>query len=273
MLERISKFILSLFPDGFNPVDMLTSLGFIIAIVFIAAVLIRIIHKKASKYNHALASAMAILFTYLSLIVLHDIVPSITGPALKMLPLIEFNGKTISLFTFSMEHFADGCTEFLYVFILSFILIGLDDMIPDARNALSWIILQFVIASIALVAYYIVLKCIDTFAPNILDSYAPMILVCILLFMIFLGLLKVLFSLMLVAVSPLLGAVSTFFSTTNLGQALGKAVMCSLVLVVVCAYLQNLGLTSVAIGDLNFLVCALPMAVLLGLWFVVGYVL
>lgn len=273
MLERISKFILSLFPDGFNPQDMLTTLGFIIAIVFIAAVLIRIVHQKASGYNHALASAMAIMFTYLLLVVLHGVVPSLTGPALKILPLVEFNGDSVALVPLSLERFSDFCAEYLHVFILVFILIALDDMIPDAKNAPSWIILQFVIASMALVGYYIVLKCIDTFAPNLLDSSAPMILVSILLFMIFLGLLKVVFSLMLVAVSPLLGAVSAFFSTSNLGQALGKAVLSSLVLVAVSVYLQSLGLGAIPMSDLNLLVCAVPMAVVMGLWFVVGFVL
>ena len=61
MEELITKFFELVFPSGFNPYDMVSFLGFIIVVVFILAVMIRVIHQKASKYNHALASAMALL--------------------------------------------------------------------------------------------------------------------------------------------------------------------------------------------------------------------
>lgn len=271
MLESLSIFLSELL--GFNPMDMISVLCFVIVVVFILAVLIRVIHKKASGYNHALASAMAILFIYLGLLVLREGFGALVNPTLEIMPLIDYNGDTITLYKFSIDAFVEGCTEYLYVFILSFILIGLDDIIPDSKNGVAWIFVQLFVAILAMVVYSFVIECINEFIPDVIDSYAPLILVCILLFMVLLGVMKVILSLLLAAVNPLLGAVSTFFSSSRLGQALGKAVLCSIILCAVSIYMRSVGLDSFDLSELNLLVCGLPMLVLLGLWVVVGYVL
>ena len=275
MLEVISTYILSLFPEGFKPMDMVHSRLYIIAIAVIVAVGIRMIHKKASQYNHALSSAMALLFMYLLLIQLHKLVPDIVDPLLDKLPLVDMDleNGTVSLFQFSAKNFSASCAEFLNLFILSFCLIGLDDLIPDAKNVTSWMILQFIIVCLSMAIYTFLLKCINHFCPDLLSSYAPMILVCILLFMVFLGLLKVVLTMMLVAVNPLLIAISAFFSGNKLGLALGKAVMCSLVLVLVSLFMYHKSFMVFALADLTFLVCMLPMIVLGMLWVVIGHIL
>ena len=275
MLEVISTYILSLFPEGFNPMDMLKALVYIIAIVFVITALIRMVHKKASQYNHALSSAMALMFMYLLLVQLRRFMPEVVDPLLDRLPLIDLNQEagTIQLYHFTMKDFAGSCREFLYLFILSFCLIGLDDIIPDAKNTPSWMILQFIIVCIAMAIYSFILKSISHFAPDILDSFAPMILVCILLFMVFLGLLKVILTLMLVAVNPLLGAISAFFSSNKVGLALGKSVMCSLVLTAVAIFMTHQNFALFNLADLTLLVCILPMAVGLLLWVVIGHIL
>ncbi|MBQ8236928.1 MAG: hypothetical protein IJZ39_02100 [Oscillospiraceae bacterium] len=274
MKEFLTKFFELLFPDGYDPYSMISFLGFVIAVVFIAAVLIRIVHQKASRYNHALASAMALLFAYTTLMWLHGgILNDLVAEVLRVLPLIEYDGEKITLFKFALDKPFDASAAYLYTFILSFILIGLDDLIPDAKNGFGWIALQVFITFLTLVFYWFVIKCLNHFMPDGLNQFAPLILVAILVFMVLLGFLKVVLGLVLVAVNPLLGAVSAFFSTSRLGQALGKAALCALFLCAVSIYLVNNDLGSFVLSDMTFAVCILPMAVLVGLWFVVGNVL
>ena len=275
MLEVISTYTLSLFPEGFKPFDMLHTLFYLIGVALIMAALVRLVHKKASQYNHALSSAMALMFMYMLMVLLHRLMPDIVDPVLEKLPLIDVNFQTgtISLFQFSMNRFDECCRELVYVLILSFCLIGLDDIIPDSRNVGSWILLQFIIACIALAIYCFVLNSINTFFPEAFTSVAPMILVSILMFMVFLGLLKVILTLMLAAVNPLLGAVSAFFSSNRLGMALGKSVMCSFVLIAMTVFLKYKGIVSIPLENLTLLVCSLPLIVLLILWVVIGHVL
>ena len=274
-MDIFSTYILSLFPEGFHPLDMLRTVVYLIGIVMILALLIRLIHKKASKYNHALSSAMALMFMYLLMILLHKWIPQIVDPVLDKLPLMDVNFETgtITLFQFSSMRFTQCCLELLYLLILSFCLIGLDDIIPDAKNVGTWMILQFIIACIAMAIYCFVLNCVNTFIPEVLSSYAPMILICILMFLVFLGILKVVLGLVLMAVNPLLGAVGAFFSSNKLGMALGKSAMCSFVMVAATALLKYKGLTGFAISDLTLLVCLLPLVVLAILWVVIGHIL
>ena len=274
-MEVISTYILSLFPEGFQPLDLLQAVIYLIGIVMILALLVRLIHKKASQYNHALSSAMALMFMYLLLLMLHRVIPNIVDPVLVKLPLIDVNVETgaVSMFLFSGTDFTHCCEELLYLLILSFCLIGLDDIIPDAKNTGSWMLLQFIIACIAVAIYSFVIHCINLFIPEILTSMAPTILVCVLLFMVFLGILKVILTLVLAAVNPLLGAVSAFFSSHKVGLALGKSVMCSFVMVVAAALLKYNGLSVVSMADLTVLVCLLPLVVLAILWVVIGHIL
>ena len=255
--------------------ELLRTVFYLIGIVMILALLVRLIHKKASQYNHALSSAMALMFMYLLMVLLHKWVPQIVDPVLDKLPLVDvnFDSGTITLFQFSDARFTQSCLELLYLLILSFCLIGLDDIIPDAKNVGTWMILQFIIACIAMAIYCFVLNCINTFIPEVLTSYAPMILICILLFLVFLGILKVVLGLILMAVNPLLGAVGAFFSSNKMGMALGKSVMCSFVLLAATALMKYKGLTVIFMADLTLLVCLLPLVVLAILWVVIGHIL
>ena len=264
----------SLFPEGFDPFDMLPTLGFIIAIVFILALLIRVIADKASKYNHALASAMALLFMYIILMMLHSQSgPAFIEEALNVLPLVHIEDGKIMLFKFAQDNVLEIFREFLYAFILSLVLIGLDDLIPDAKNGWAWIVLQMFIAALSVFVYWGVIQGLESFIPGVLDSYAPLILGCILLFMILLGVLKVILGLLLVAVNPLLGAISAFFGTAPLGKVLGKAAMCALILCAVAIFMSASGYTGFPLVNMTFTVCILPLAVLILLWFLIGYIL
>ena len=274
MEKHLDYFFSSLFPEGFHILDLLPTLGFILAVAVVMGILIHTISDKAARYNHALASAMVLLFVYVAVMVMHGkSAPDFVKEVLKVLPLVDYNGTTVTLFQFTPENFTEFFREFLYAFILSFILIGLDDMIPDAKGRVAWIILQLFITCGSIFLYCGVIKAIDVFLPGILDSYAPLILGCILLFMVLMGILKVILSFLLVAVNPLLGAISVFFSTSSLGKALGKATLCALVLCAVAFFMTTSGHTAILLTDMTIAVCLLPTVVLLGLWFLFGCIL
>ena len=264
----------SIFPEGFDPLHMLPTLGFIIAVVFILALIIRVVADKASKYNHALASATAILFMYIILMMMHNgDGPKFVVEALNVLPLVHIEDGKILLFSFAQDNVLEIFREFLYAFILSLVLIGLDDLIPDAKNGFAWIILQVFVASLSVFVYWGIIQALESFIPGVLDSYAPLILGCILLFMILLGVLKVIMGLLLVAVNPLLGAISAFFGTAPLGKVLGKAALCAIFLCAVAIFMSASGFTSFALVNMTFAVCVLPLLVLMLLWFLIGYIL
>ena len=270
----MNGFVNSFFPEGFHIMDVMPTLGFVIAVVAVVGVLIRLIADKASRYNHALASALAILFIYLVLMMLHGKSPAnFVKDMLNCLPLIDYDGRNIILFQFGDGNAVAFFREFLLAFILSFILIGLDDLIPDAKNRAAWIVVQIFIAATAFFLYSYAVKAIEVFAPDMLDSYVPLIIGCILLFMVLLGILKVIFSLLLVAVSPLLGAISLFFGSAPMGKVLGKATLCAIVLCAVTVFMSTSGYGTIPVANVTVAVGFLPTLVLLGLWFLMGCIL
>ena len=98
MIEVISTYILSLFPEGFKPYDMFHALFYLVGVALILAALVRLIHKKASQYNHALSSAMALMFMYVLMVLLHRLVPDIVDPVLQKQKL-NFVNETQTLLT------------------------------------------------------------------------------------------------------------------------------------------------------------------------------
>lgn len=273
-LAKILEFVL---PDGSNPSDMLMFLLFIIVAVIILAILIRMIHEAKSGYNHALASALALLFTYIVLLWLHDeFMTEYIGTALKILPLIDYDGTTVTLFHFSVETAEDVlkcCIECVYTLVLSFILIRVDDAIPDEKGPLAWMLMQVGIALATPFLYWIVDEIFKHFLPEGMHEFIPMILIAIVAFLAILAIAKVILNLLIISVNPLLGAVSTFFSKGKFGQALGKSVLCTFFLCLICIYLVNNGLDTFVLADMNLIVCGIPMVVIVCLWFFVGHVL
>ena len=272
MLQSISELILSLFPDGFDLMAMLKVFAFITAAVVVLGVIGKIAFGKGTL-DHAVASAIAILFVYTFFGVLYRVDQALVENVVKQLPLISISGDTVYLFQLEGADYLSMCNQILRVLILTFMVVALDDLIPDSKNTLSWYILQFIIALVATLAYCFLIHCLDSYWPDLLNSFAPMILVSILVFMLFLGALNMVLSLMLTVVNPLIGAVYTFFLGSVLGKIITKSVFSTIVLFALVWFMHSLGYSSFAILG-GTIAAFLPfMLLMLVLWYLVGYVL
>lgn len=275
MLECISNYILSLFPEGFDPGQMFRSVIFLIGIVSLAGIVIKFFFKTATAYLHALSSAMAILFFYLVNILLYPVLPGIVGKVLETLPLIDVSAEGVTLHTiqFGLQYLPELSREFLPVLVFSGILIILDDLIPDAKNTFGWILLQFAIVCATCLFYWAFEKLIGVLPVNIVSQYAPVILFCVLFIFVAMGLMKIIFTFILVSVSPLLGAVGAWFSTSPFGRTLGKSVLCAVLVCAAFFYLTVIGMGTILFADVSALVYVLYMLILLGLWVFTGHFL
>ena len=275
MLECINTYILSLFPEGYDLNLMFWAMVTIFGVVCLAAVVIRFVFKTASAYLHALSSAMAILFFYLFNILLYPAFPELFGEVLKLLPLIDVTAEGVTLHTIQLglQHLPEISKEFLPVLIFSGILIVLDDLVPDAKNTPSWILLQFGLVCATYIFYWAFQKFLGLIDLDFMEQYAPTILFCVLFTFVAMGILKIIFTLMLVSVSPLLGAVGAWFATSMMGKILGKSVLCAILLCAVCIYLSTVGLGTVVFAEISMLVYVPYMIIVLVLWVFTGHFL
>ncbi len=257
-------------------VDWMTVLKFA-AIFALGSLLLgclgRVVMGKRSDLNHALSSAMGILCIYAVTAAIISFNVSQLTRFLSPLPFVAFSGDYMMVLPFHGAEYTDICSEILSMVILAFLVNLLDIFIPKGKSVPGWYLLRFLTVALAMAAHYIITKLLASFLPDVLVTYAPMILLGILGVLLLLGLLKVVLGLLLTVASPVLGAIYTFFFSNLIGKQLGKAVLTTIVLTAVFALMEHFGYTLILIAQ-TALGAYIPLIfILLILWYLIGHVL
>ena len=157
--------------------------------------------------------------------------------------------------------------------ILAFLVNLLDSFMPKGKHVLTWYLLRCATIVLSMAALTFVNWLIATYAPVALSTYAPMILLGILVFMLLLGVMKLLLGVVLAAVNPVIAAVYAFFFSHRIGKMISKAVLTTIILCLLVFALGQIGFISIAISA-DALISYIPVVIaLIIIWYVVGHVL
>ena len=257
-------------------VDLLTMLKFI-GIFAAASILIgflgRAVFGKRSSMNHALSSAMGIFFILVISTVIYVFDPKSLAQYLSPLPYVAFSGEYLVIFPLIGSEFAAICDELLSMVILAFLVNLLDTFIPKGKGIIGWYLLRFVTIVLAMGLHYAVTWATNAFLPGFLVTYAPILLLGILLLALFMGLLNVILGVVLVVMNPIFGALYTFFFSSLVGKQLTKAIFTTLVLTAVVVALNYFGTTLLCIAGTALAAYIPLLIVLLILWYLIGHLL
>lgn len=257
-------------------IDLMSMLQF--ALVFAACSLVmgvlgRVVLGKRSSLNHALSSAMGILFIYAVTIVIYTFKPWNLTQYLSPLPFVMFLENHLVILPFQGAALPEICHEVLSLVILAFLVNLLDSFIPKGKSIPGWYALRFLTVVLAMLLHLVVVWAFDTYLPDVLVTYAPVILLGILIVMLLLGVLNLLLGLALAVVNPILGGIYTFFFSNVVGKQLTKAVVSTAVICLLVFLLGQLGYTFICITQ-DALIAYLPLVlILLVLWYLIGHVL
>lgn len=257
-------------------VDLMAMLKFIVIFAvgsMLVSLLGRVVLGKRSSLNHAVSSAMGILFIYAVTIVVYTFNPGNLSKFLSPLPFVSFSGDYLYLLPFLDAELPMICSQVLSMVILAFLVNLLDTFVPKGKKILSWYLYRFVTVLLAMAAHYLATWAFNAFLPGVLVTYAPMILLGILVVMLLLGVLNVILSLVLTVANPVIGAIYSFFFSNIVGKQLTKAVLTTVILCAVVALLEHFGYTIICIASTALGVYIPLIAVLLVLWYVIGHVL
>lgn len=233
----------------------------------------RMILGKRSSLNHSVSSAIGILFIYAVTIVCYTFQHWNLAQFLSPLPFVTFSGDYMVILPLQGAELSAICYEVLSMVILAFLVNLLDTFIPKGKSILGWYLLRFVTVILAMALHLVVRWVFNTYLPDVLVTYAPIILLGILAAMMLLGLVNLLLSLVLTVVNPILGAIYTFFFSNIVGKQLTKAIFTTAILCVVVFLLGHFGYTIINISVAS-LTAYIPLAVVcLILWYVIGHVL
>lgn len=233
----------------------------------------RMILGKRSSLNHSISSAMGILFVYALSMILYTFQPFPFLETLSPLPFLVFAGDSVMLISLQNGAFSVLCHELLSLIILAFLFNLLDSIFPKGKSIVTWYFWRFITISLAMALHVAADWAFDTYLPELLVTYAPMILLGILFSLLLMGVLNFLLGLLLAVYDQILGGIYTFFFSSIVGKQLTKAVATTFVLCIVFFFMGHFGYTMILATEEALLTYIPAGLALLVLWFLIGHLL
>ena len=260
-------------PTEMNIMSMAKFLLLFSAISILTSTLGRVILGKRSSLNHALSSAIGILFIYAVTIMVYTFNPWNLEQFLSPLPFLVFAGDCIMVIPFQGGVLSIVCHEILSLVILAFLVNLLDMLFSKEKKFFGWLIFRCLSVFLSLLLHLVVTYLFRTYLPEGIVVYAPTVLLWLLLIMLAVGALKVVVGLVLATVNPIIGALYTFFFATLVGKQLSKAVLTTALLTGLIYALNYIGVTGISIVGAA-LIAYIPFAIALVLiWYLLNKLL
>lgn len=228
----------------------------------------RFVFGKRSVLNNSASSSIGILFIYAATIVLK----SIDTPLSRFntpLPLVTITESSVELFNFFDAHYTVICNQVLSLIILAFLVNLLDGWLPVGKNLFTWLFFRCVTVAGGYAAHYIVTGLLTTYLPNVIATYAPVILLVLLILLLLTGALKILVGALLTTVNPIIGGLYTFFFANIIGKQVTKAVLTSGILCAIVIGLHYAGITIISIASAALSIYIPLMIAVVILWYLV----
>lgn len=261
--------------SGFDAGSFLTT-----ALIFGAGSLIigflgRMIFGKQSALSNAVSSAIGILFIYVATVAIMAIGGELARfeQFLSPLPFVSIEGEALHLFVFEGADTTVICSQILSMVILAFLVNLLDTVLPRGKNILTWFLFRCTTVILAILSHWLVSGLISSLLPDVIATYAPTILLGLLVVMLAVGALKFLVGAVLATVNPVIAALYTFFFANVIGRQLSKAVLSTALLTALVWGLNQAGIAAISVSYAA-LVAYLPFLIVLAvIWYIVNQIL
>ncbi len=235
---------------------------------FLLSVFGRFIFGKRSALNNAVSSAIGILFIYAATVVLTSAGAQFSS-FVAPLPFVAISGDNMTLFSFVDAHYTVVCTQVLSMIILSFLVNLADGWLPRGKNLFSWVFFRCLTVVIGYMLHLVVVWLFSAYLPEGIVTYAPTILLALLILLLLTGALKILVGAILSTVNPIIGGLYTFFFATIIGKQITKAVLTTAILIGIVIALQYLGIGVISIASAALIAYVPILVLLIVLWYVV----
>lgn len=269
-MNAILNWLQALVPAEFDAALLLRAGIVVAAGILIFALIGRIFFGKRSTLNHSVCSVIGILFIYIITIVVYS-----TGVKLELpipsLPFVTMSGDYLHIFNLLEEDFSQICEQLLSTVILAFLVNLAESWLPTGKKLLSWYMYRCLTVIIGIVFHVIANALINAFLPADILSFAPMILLGILVLSMLVGGLKFIVGAAIATVNPIIAFLYTFFFASVVGKHLSKAVLTTVLISLLVLALNYFGVFSVYIAAAA-LTAYIPLLILLLLaWYIVGH--
>lgn len=233
----------------------------------------RVVLGKRSSLNHALSSVMAVLFIYTATIVIYTFKPWNLDILLSPLPFVTFSDHYLIVHPMTDLTFPALCSQLLSLMILTFLINLVDTLIPPGEGIVNWLLLRLITVLGCFGLHFLVSWAFRTYLPEALVTYAPTILLAVLLVLLGSGVVSLVLGLIIAITSPFLGAMYSFFFSNIVGKQISKSIFTTGVVCGIFYLMEHFGLVVILISPAALLTYVPLALVLLLLWFLVGHIL
>ena len=144
-----------------------------------------------------------------------------------------------------------------------------DNWLPTGKNLLNWLFFRILTVALGLIMHFIVTYLFTSYLPQGLVTYAPTVLLALLILMLLTGALKFIVGLLMATVNPIIAAAYTFFFANIVGKQITRAVLTTAIVAGLVYLLQYFGINAVSIAP-DALIAYVPILLLLAaLWYLV----
>lgn len=257
-------------------IDFVASAQFLLyfaAASLIMGVLSRVVLGKRSSLNHSLSSVIGILLIYAVTVSIYTFRPGNLEFLLSPLPFVAFSGDYLIVYPLGDLDFLPLCGELLSLIILAFLVNLLDSFIPKGNTPVGWYLYRVISVAASMLLHLVVRYLFRTYLPDLLVSYAPTVLLIVLVVTLLSGIISLVLGFVIAIANPFLGAMYSFFFSNFVGKQLSKAVFTSAILCCIVYLLGYFGYTVICISAAALTAYIPTIIVLLLLWYLIGHTL
>ena len=271
-MDEFMKMLESLVPANFDYENFLKAALLLCIGSLVLGFLGRMIFGKRSTLNQSVSSSIGILFIYAATIAIYSYGVEL-GFLLSPLPFISLSGDYLHIFSFIGADYIAICDQVLSMIILAFLFNLINGWMPTGKHLISWLFFRIISVILAMALHAIVNYLLNLWLPEGFLTWAPVILLGLLVLMLAVGALKFVIGALISTVNPLIAALYTFFFASMIGKQLSKAVLTTLIISGLIVGLNYLGITTIFIGSAALIAYLPLLVILLALWYVVGHLL
>ena len=257
-MENILNYFQS---PAFNIRNLLITAAILLIGSLVLGLIGRFVFGKKSILNVSVSSSFGILFIYGVAVVFFCFggqFSTLSAP----LPFVRIIDQSLVLFDFFSADFSTLCSEILSMIMLALLVNIADTLLPKSKNIFSWLFFRALTVALGYLLHLVVVWIFTNYLPGVILTYAPVVLLVILILMILTGALKFLIGALLVTVNPIIGALYTFFFANIVGRQITKAVLTTAIISALIIALKYAGITAIAITSAA-LIAYLPFVILL----------
>lgn len=245
-------------------------IGFMVIVLGISLVS-KLLFGGSSALTRSMANAVSILLVYVVTIVVYILKPWSLEKLLSPLPYVSFCAQALVIHPFEGVGFSSFAGKALAMVELSFLVTVSSSFIRSDASAIRWFISRFVSIVVAILLHLAANWAIKTYLPTLFTQYAGAVLLALLIIAFLGGLSKIILSLFLATVHPMLGFLYGFFFSSRIGKMVIMSILSAAIVTVVFSVIEYLGYAVVFIAPRDLL-SYIPLGLgLIILWYLIGH--